>query len=98
MSAPIPMEASRYGSAFDRLADRWRALETEHDQIHPDRDRCGGVGGCSLMYAAHDLETQMQEQLEDWRATLAVREGLRPCACDHHGDHHGCGPCCECAR
>jgi hypothetical protein len=90
-------EHSRYGSEFDRLADRWCALETEHDQLHPDRDECGGVGGCSLMAAAYDLRTQMRDALESWRVTLAVREGLRPCGCDHHGDHAGCDVGCECA-
>jgi hypothetical protein len=58
---------SRYGAPFDNLADRWRALEREHDEVHPDRDQCGGVGGCSLMARAHDLETLMIGELETWR-------------------------------
>lgn len=59
--------SSRYGPQFDQLADRWKALEYEHDQMHPDRGDCGGVGGCSMMFAAHDLETQMNDQMENWR-------------------------------
>lgn len=66
--------ASRYGAQFDRLADRWKALEYEHDQIHPDRDECGGIGGCTMMAAAHDLRTQMREQLDNWR-TRGTRTG-----------------------
>ncbi|MGI5223587.1 hypothetical protein [Actinoallomurus sp. CA-142502] len=62
-----PSGASRYDAEFDRLADRWRAIEDEHDQIHPDRDDCGGVGACVMMRAAHDLETRMQDALESWR-------------------------------
>ena len=59
--------ASRYGVAFDRLADRWAVLEGERDKQHPDRGECGGVGGCSMMAAGHDLETAMIEALEEWR-------------------------------
>ena len=92
-----PSEASRYGAEFDRLADRWRVLEDQHDQIHPNRSDCGGVGGCSLMFAAHDLTTQMEDQMEDWRQALAISEGIRHCGCDHHGDHAGCDADCECA-
>lgn len=28
----------------------------------------------------------------------AEGEEYRPCGCDHHGDHGGCGADCECAR
>lgn len=63
----MPKDASRYGIEFDQLADRWKALEYEHDQEHPDRNECGGIGGCSMMAAAHGLETQMVDQLENWR-------------------------------
>lgn len=62
---------SRYGAQFDQLADRWKSLEYEHDQVHPDRGDCGGVGGCSMMAAGHDLETQMIEQMDDWRLQAA---------------------------
>lgn len=58
---------SRYGEAFDALVDRWAGMEAEHDNQHPDRGMCGGVGGCSLMFAASALEQRMIEQLEDWR-------------------------------
>ena len=60
---------TRYGSTFDALADRWAALETEHDKQHPDRNECGGVGACSMMFAAHDLETRMIAELEQWRGS-----------------------------
>jgi hypothetical protein len=58
---------SRYGAQFDALADRWAALEAEHDQVHPERSECGGVGACSMMYRAHELETEMTDALEEWR-------------------------------
>jgi len=58
---------SGYGAQFDWLAQRWAALESEHDKIHPDRDQCGGVGGCSMMLAAHRLETELVAELDKWR-------------------------------
>lgn len=58
---------SRYGRKFDELADRWAAFEAEHDLVHPNRSDCGGVGGCSMMRHAHDLETQMNDALDEWR-------------------------------
>jgi hypothetical protein len=58
---------SEYGAEFDRLAERWRVIENEHDRDHPDRDTCGGVGGCSMMYAATRLEQEMVSALDEWR-------------------------------
>lgn len=58
---------SEYGNQFDRLADRWAVLENEHDKQHPDRDQCGGVGGCSMMHAAAKLEDEMLGSLLLWR-------------------------------
>lgn len=57
----------QYGAEFDRLAERWRVIENEHDRHHPDRSECGGVGGCSMMHAAVSLEHEMIEALEEWR-------------------------------
>lgn len=70
--------ASRYGGRFDDLADRWAALEAEHDDVHPDRGQCGGVGGCTLMYRAVTLEHAMVDALNDWREAhvkAVVRDG-----------------------
>lgn len=92
-----PAGTSRYGSEFDRLVSSWQSIEDEHDQIHPDRDQCGGVGGCPMMFAAVGLETRMIDQLTEWRWSVAVREGRAACSCDHHGDHAGCDHSCECA-
>lgn len=64
---------SRYGRDFDQLADRWATLEDEHDKQHPDRAQCGGVGGCSMMAAAVDLQQEMAEQLRDWRIRRRLR-------------------------
>lgn len=61
---------SEYGIAFDRLAGRWAILEAEHDRHHPDRGECGGVGGCSMMFAAVGLKQEMIEELEIWREKL----------------------------
>lgn len=58
---------SRYGRAFDELTDRWALLEREHDAVHPDRDECGGVGGCAMMRRCVDLEHQLVDALVDWR-------------------------------
>jgi hypothetical protein len=59
---------SQYGAEFDKLAETWRVVENEHDKVHPDRSQCGGVGGCSMMLAAHRLESDMVDTLEAWRA------------------------------
>lgn len=58
---------SDYGAEFDRLARAWATVETEHDRQHPDRSECGGVGGCSMMFAAVTLEREMVDALNDWR-------------------------------
>jgi hypothetical protein len=92
-----PGSGSSYGAEFDRLVSSWQVLEDEHDPIHPDRDQCGGVGGCSMMFAAVQLEARMIDQLTQWRRSTAVREGRAACSCDHHGDHAGCDHACECA-
>lgn len=57
----------RYPTEFDRLTETWAVIETEHDKQHPDRGMCGGVGGCSMMAAAIDLQHAMIEQLKIWR-------------------------------
>ena len=59
----------QYGAEFDRVAARWAALENEHDRQHPDRGDCGGVGACSMMYAANVLEQDMGDALDVWRRT-----------------------------
>lgn len=64
---PRILTSSRYGTEFDLLANRWATVENEHDKIHPDRGRCGGVGGCSMMFTANRLESEMIEILNDWR-------------------------------
>jgi hypothetical protein len=58
---------SQYGAEFDRRAERWRVIENEHDRHHPDRNECGGVGGCSMMFAAVRLGQEMIEALTEWR-------------------------------
>lgn len=58
---------SVYGALFDDLAQRWAVLENEHDKQHPDRGQCGGVGACSMMFAAVGLEQEMVESLGAWR-------------------------------
>lgn len=58
---------SEYGTTFDRLVSRWAVLENEHDKQHPDRDQCGGVGACSMMYAAVTLEGEIKDALSVWR-------------------------------
>lgn len=58
---------SEYGNPFDRAVNRWAVLENEHDKQHPERDQCGGVGRCSMMFAAHHLEEEMIDALRVWR-------------------------------
>lgn len=60
---------SEYGAQFDRTAQRWAAIENEHDRQHPDRGACGGVGACSMMFAANQLEGELVVELEHWRRT-----------------------------
>ena len=59
---------TQYGAQFDRFAEQWRVLENLHDEKHPNRSDCGGVGGCSMMYMAHTLEEKMVDALTEWRA------------------------------
>jgi hypothetical protein len=63
----MPTTTSTYGYDVDALITRWAHLENEHDRHHPDRDECGGVGGCSMMFAAVRLEHEIIEALEKWR-------------------------------
>jgi hypothetical protein len=65
-----------YGREFDDLAQRWAVLEIEHDKQHPDRNECGGVGGCSMMFAAVRLQQDMIEALQVWRG--ARESGVQP--------------------
>jgi hypothetical protein len=70
---------SEYGHIFDDLARRWAVVENEHDRHHPERDRCGGVGGCSMMFAANQLESEMVDALTTWRQQLPIpRPLLKP--------------------
>ena len=36
-----------------------------HDAVHPDRDECGGVGGCALLRAECDAEDVVLRRLKD---------------------------------
>lgn len=67
IKATIKQRPSRYGREFDELATRWANLEREHDEEHPDRDECGGIGGCSMMARAVSLVHLMEDALVDWR-------------------------------
>jgi hypothetical protein len=58
---------SAYGAEFDRLAERWATIESEHDRQHPDRNECCGVGACSMMFAAVGLQHEMVDALKEWR-------------------------------
>lgn len=58
---------TRYGTEFDRLADTWATIENAHDKQHPDRSECGGVGACSMMFAAVGLQHEMVDALGEWR-------------------------------
>jgi len=35
-----------------------------HDAIHPDRNVCGGVGGCVLMMAEHEASEKVRDFLD----------------------------------
>lgn len=59
---------SEYGEQFDDLLRRWMVIEDEHDRHHPDRGDCGGVGGCSMMFAAVGLQQEAIDALNEWRA------------------------------
>lgn len=66
-------EPTTYGQGFDNLATRWAWIENEHDKMHPDRSKCGGVGGCPMMATATDLEHWMVDELNKWRKQAAPR-------------------------
>lgn len=65
--AQVAPAQTPYGPEFDLLAAAWANLENIHDQCHPDRSHCGGVGGCTMMAAAVDLQHKMIDALRDWR-------------------------------
>lgn len=48
-----------------------------HDHVHPDRNDCGGVGGCALMRAEHDAETRVINRLEQFARTTGVKVTIR---------------------
>lgn len=58
---------NQYGSKFDSIFERWMVIEGEHDRLHPERSQCGGVGGCSMMFVASQLENEMLEELTEQR-------------------------------
>ena len=35
-----------------------------HDAVHPNRDVCGGVGGCVLMMAEHEASEKVRDFLD----------------------------------
>jgi galactokinase len=35
-----------------------------HESIHPDRNVCGGVGGCVLMMAEHEASEKVRDFLD----------------------------------
>ena len=35
-----------------------------HDAVHPDRNVCGGVGGCVLMMAEHEASEKVRDFLD----------------------------------
>lgn len=73
MCLEAQVSVSEYGAEFDERASTWAVLETEHDKMHPDRSQCGGVGGCSMMAAAHDVEVEIMDALEEWRDQFIAR-------------------------
>ena len=42
-----------------------RDLILGHDHVHPERDVCGGVGGCLMLRAEVDIEVEIQNHLLD---------------------------------
>jgi hypothetical protein len=69
-----------YGPLFADLVTRWTVIENEHDRLHPKRDQCGGVGGCSMMFVAVGLQQQMIDALTIWRreSARAQQSGRQP--------------------
>lgn len=50
----------------ENVADRIRQhadVVRGHDAVHPDRNDCGGFGGCALMRAEHDAEQEITDAL-----------------------------------
>lgn len=54
-TAPQPLLGERTLDAIRQHADVVRG----HDHVHPDRNVCGGVGGCALMMAEHKAEVEV---------------------------------------
>lgn len=57
----------QFGKKFDDLVRAWATLEDQHDRIHPDRNECGGVGGCAMMFAAVGLQNEIVQEMHEWR-------------------------------
>lgn len=36
-----------------------------HDTVHPDKNVCGGIGGCGLMMHQHKTKERVQDLLEE---------------------------------
>lgn len=51
----------------ERLTDSIRQhadVVRAHDAVHPDRNACGGVGGCAIMRAEHNAEEEVTDALD----------------------------------
>lgn len=51
----------------ERLTDAIRQrtdVVRGHDAVHPNRNDCGGIGGCALMRAEHDAEEEVNDILD----------------------------------
>ncbi|GAA4915638.1 hypothetical protein [Nesterenkonia rhizosphaerae] len=47
-----------------------------HESVHPDTNKCGGVGGCLMLRTEHEAWDRLQESLEglagDFEVTITV--------------------------
>lgn len=50
-------------AALDSVMQQYVTLIRAHDHVHPDRNVCGGIGGCRLMQGEHDLEEEIAATL-----------------------------------
>lgn len=64
-----PNVIQNYEHELNTLLDLYRA----HDTVHPDKDECGGVGGCLMMRT----EVVQQHQLEDYLHQIAHLDHVR---------------------
>lgn len=60
-----PAQQDYWAQNMARAIRDWENVLHGHDAVHPDRNACGGVGGCALMALEYDSRTKVVDMLEE---------------------------------